>query len=79
MINIENFMWDYLKKHRVPIRQIKFKYDQLRVYTNLECYCLLDIINPGYGYYPRWLVHFDIYYGEKLLYYTGIQWLSHFY
>jgi len=68
-----------LRKWRVPVRQVKEKYGTVRVYTGLGWNCLLDITHPGYvSYYkyPKWLVHFDIYYGHQLLSYIGLRQLS---
>lgn len=63
---------------RVPVREYKEKYGTVRVYCNLGWYNLHCIFYPGYAYcqFPKWLWHLDVYYGNKLLRYTGIQWLS---
>jgi hypothetical protein len=69
----------YLRKFRVPVRDCKEKYGTVRVYTGLGWTSIHSIFYPGYVYsqFPQWLWTFDVYYGDKLLYYSGLSWLSY--
>jgi len=66
---------------RVPVRDFKEKYGTVRVYCSLGWYNLHSLFYPGYAFrqFPQWLWAFDVYHGHKLLYYTGLQWLSYHY
>ena len=76
----EDFDWDslyaaikfigpYLKRRRVPVRDYKEKWGQLRLYCNLG-YCQFhDLFFPGYVYnqWPKWLWRLDCHYGSRII------------
>lgn len=69
----------YLHLFKVPVRSYKEKYRTVRVYTGLGWNRLSDITHPGHIYnrLPQWLFHLDLYYGDKVMYYSGLSWLSY--
>lgn len=76
------YIGTFLKKWgRVPVRDMKEKYGTVRVYCKLGWDNLHDIFYPGYAYYqfPKWLKNFDIYYGDKIIKYTGLGFVSFYY
>lgn len=55
--------------------QSKEKYGTVRFHANFGARSFLSITHPGYchyGPYPKFMVHFDIYYAPAILKYTGI-------
>jgi hypothetical protein len=64
--------------YRVPVRDIKEKYGTLRCYTGLGWYSLHSIVYPRYVYsqFPKWLWTFDLFYGSRILYWSGLTYLS---
>lgn len=58
--------------------QSKEKYGTVRFYAHFGASSFLSITHPGYchyGPYPKWLSTFDIYYGNTILKYLGIQFI----
>jgi hypothetical protein len=69
-----DFMSDYLRVRRVPVRQSKEKFGTVRIYTNLGWRTPHEFFYPGHCYcrYPRnrfgkWLWKMDIYYGPYVM------------
>jgi hypothetical protein len=58
--------------------QAKEKWGCVRFYARFGTYSLLSLTHPNYchyGPYPKWLMTLDIWYGSKILKYTGIRWI----
>lgn len=73
-IYIETFCrrWGRLGGHS------KEKYGTVRFYVNFGARSFLSLTHPGYVHYrpyPKWLTTLDIYYGDKILKYSGLYFL----
>lgn len=58
--------------------QSKEKYGTVRFYANFGVFNLLSLTHPGYchyGPYPKWLIHFDIYYSPTIFKWSGLAWI----
>lgn len=73
------FIGNICRKYgRIGVTCAKEKYGTSRVYCSMGGYNLLSVTHPGYmhyGPYPNWLSSFDIWYGPKLLKFTGTSWI----
>lgn len=75
-----NYISDFCRKWARMGGQAKEKFGTVRFYTTLGWRNFLHITHPGYvhyGPYPKWLLTFDIYYGYKVLKYTGLAYISY--
>ena len=70
-----DFMGSYLRKRRVPVRDVKEKFGQARIYLSFGYSNLHDFLYPGYAYCQykhKWIWHLDCQYGSKVM------WLVNF-
>lgn len=67
-----NYLHNYLEKYgRIGVNS-KEKWGTARIYCTFA-YNFHSLVYPGYAYcqFPKWLWHLDVYYGNKILRYTG--------
>lgn len=74
--NAAQFIHDFCVRWGRLGGDYKEKYGTVRFYAKFGCYSLFSITHPGYvSYYSTWpwFAKFDLRYGNKFVYYTGIQ------